>query len=61
MTDADMTRPSADNHPKDAEHGPAVEGAQPGEAVEPSEETQGEHAAAEVSQTGGKVANPYME
>jgi hypothetical protein len=61
MTDADMTRPSADDHPKDPDHAPAVTPAPTGEGDEPGEEEQGDHQTAEVEQTGGKVANPYME
>jgi hypothetical protein len=61
MTDADMTRPPADDHPKDPDHTTAVEPTPPGDADEPSEDEQGDHDATEIEQTGGKVANPYME
>jgi hypothetical protein len=61
MTDADMTRPAADDHPKDPNHAPAVEPEPVTGAAEPSEEEQGDHDATDVKQTGGKVANPYME
>jgi hypothetical protein len=60
MTDADMTRPDADNQPKDPKHVPAVEPAAPGAPAEASDE-QGDHDAAQIDQTGGKVANPSME
>jgi hypothetical protein len=60
MTDADMTRPEPDNFPKDPEHRPAVEPAQAGEADELGGDEQGDHDTAEVDQTGGKIANPYM-
>jgi hypothetical protein len=56
MTDADMSRPPADDYPKDPDHAPAVE---PAPAGEPSEERPGEDA--EVDQTGGQVANAYTE
>ena len=61
MTDADLTRPAADDHPKDPEHAPAVTPMPPGDAVDPSEGEQGDHEATEVDQTGGKVANPDMD
>ena len=61
MTDADLSRPPADDHPKDPEHTPAVEPTPPGDPVEASEAEQGDHDTADVEQTGGKVANPYME
>jgi hypothetical protein len=61
MTDADMTRPAADDHPKDPDHAPAVEPTPPGDAEELGEDEQGDQNAAEIEQTGGKVANPYME
>jgi hypothetical protein len=56
MTDADMTRPPADDYPKDPDHAPAVE---PAPAGEPSEERPGDDA--EVNETGGQVANAYTE
>jgi hypothetical protein len=59
MTDADMSRPPADDYPKDPDHAPAVEPAPAGEPSEPSEERQGEDA--ELDQTGGQVANAYTE
>jgi hypothetical protein len=61
MTDADMSRPAADDHPKDPDQAPAVEPAAPGDADAASEDEQGDHEAADLDQTGGKVANPYME
>jgi hypothetical protein len=61
MTDADMTRPAADDHPKDPDHTPAVEPTSAGGEDEPSEQGQGDHDDAKIKQTGGKVANPYME
>jgi hypothetical protein len=61
MTDADMTRPEADDNPKDPDHAPAVQPAPPGEEAETSLAEQGDHEAADVDQTGGKVANSYME
>ena len=39
MTDADMTRPEPDNHPKDPQHTPAVEPTQAGEAVRQATES----------------------
>ena len=61
MTDADMTRPAADDHPKDPAHAPAVSVTPPGEEAESDQAPQGDHDAADIKQTGGKVANPYME
>ena len=61
MTDAAITRPEPDDHPKDPDHAPAVEPADPGSSAEPGEGEQGDHDAADVDQTGGKVANPYMQ
>jgi hypothetical protein len=61
MTDADMTRPAADDHPKDLDHTPAVEPRSTGGEDEPSEHEQGDHEATQIKQTGGKIANPYME
>jgi hypothetical protein len=61
MTDADLSRPAADDHPKDPDHAPAVEPAPPGEAATASEDEQGDHDGADLDQTGGKVANPYLD
>ena len=61
MSDADMSRPTADDHTKDPTHAPAVSPTAPGEEAASDEEQQGDHDAADVKQTGGKVANPYMK
>jgi hypothetical protein len=60
MTDADMTRPAADDNPKDPQV-PAVEPAPPGEPAQAEDPTQADDDAAGVEQTGGQVANPYVE
>ena len=60
MTDADISRPEADDNPKDPDHTPAVEPADPGEG-QSGEGEPGDHDTADVDQTGGKVANPYMK
>ena len=61
MTDSEMTRPAADDNPKDPDHAPAVEPAPAGDESGEEAASQGEHESTDVHQTGGKVANPYME